>query len=223
MINLLEGSNPSPSAMSTNDASDSELLELGAATLGESGGRAMRARLRRAWPGAVLAAPAFPVQCTPGDNLAIHVAVAEAPAGHALVVDVGDQPELGYWGEVLTTGAEARGLAGLVIDGGVRDVAALEAHAFPVFSTMIALRGATKNQPGRVGSVATVGGVDVHVGDWVVGDGDGVTVVPAADLATVVAAGRERAAKEVGFFAALRAGVTTIELLSLDASIVDRA
>ena len=127
--------------MSENDLTEAELLELGAATLGESGGRAMRARIRAAWSGARLAAPAFPVRCTPGDNLAIHVAVAEAPAGYALVVDVGDQPELGYWGEVLTTGAQARGLAGLVIDGGVRDVSALAAHHFPVFSTMIALRG----------------------------------------------------------------------------------
>ena len=95
--------------MSENDLTEAELLELGAATLGESGGAAMRARIRAAWPGARLAAPAFPVQCTPGDNLAIHVAVAEAPSGFALVVDVGDEPELGYWGEVLTTGAQARG------------------------------------------------------------------------------------------------------------------
>src|SRR5258708_3752037 len=126
---LLEGSNPSPSAicaraaarpgsqrvMSENDGTAAELLELGAATLGESGGHAMRARVSVAWPGARVAAPAFPVHCTPGDNLAIHVAVAEAPAGAVLVVDVGDQPELGYWGEVLTTGAESRGIVGLVI------------------------------------------------------------------------------------------------------------
>src|SRR6185295_15140159 len=166
-----------------------DLMELGAATVGESGGRAMRVRIRAAWPGARLAAPAFPVHCTPGDNLAIHVAVAEAPAGSALVVDVGDQPELGYWGEVLTTGAQARGLVGLVIDGGVRDVSALEAHGFPVFSTMIALRGATKNRPGTIGAAVMVGDVEVHTGDWVVGDADGVTVVAAADVPQVLAAG----------------------------------
>ena len=138
--------------MSENDLTEAELLELGAATLGESGGRAMRSRISAAWSGARLAAPAFPVLCTPGDNLAIHVAVAEAPSGSALVVNVGDQPELGYWGEVLTTGAQARGLAGLVIDGGVRDISALAAHHFPVFSTMIALRGATKNRAGSIGA-----------------------------------------------------------------------
>jgi 4-hydroxy-4-methyl-2-oxoglutarate aldolase len=209
--------------MSENDLTASELIELGAATLGESGGRAMRARIRSAWPGARVAAPAFPVHCTPGDNLAIHVAVAEAPVGYALVVDVGDQPELGYWGEVLTTGAQARGLAGLVIDGGVRDVAALQAHHFPVFSTMIALRGATKNRPGSVGAVVTVGDVEVHRGDWIVGDADGVTVVGAGDLSAVLAAGRARAVKEEGFFAALRSGTTTMKLLDLDGSPVTRS
>ena len=91
----------------------------------------MRARIKAAWPGARVAAPAFPVRCTPGDNLAVHVAVAEAPAGRVLVVDVGIEHELGYWGEVLTTGAQARGIAGLVIDGGVRDVDALERLTVP--------------------------------------------------------------------------------------------
>src|SRR5215213_2118633 len=103
----------------------SALLLLGSATLGESGARPMRNRIRPAWTGAVLAAPAYPVRCTPGDNLAIHVGAARAPEGAALVVDVGDERELGYWGEVLTTAAESRGVAGLVIDGCVRDVAAL--------------------------------------------------------------------------------------------------
>ena len=90
-------------------------------------------RIRAAWSGAALAAPVFAVTCAPADNLAVHAAVVEAPPGSALVVAV-DPPERGYWGEVLTTGAEARGIRGLVIDGGVRDVAALEAHGFPVFS-----------------------------------------------------------------------------------------
>ena len=208
--------------MSENDLTQAELLELGAATLGESGGRPMRARIRAAWSGARLAAPAFPVRCTPGDNLAIHVAVAEAPAGSALVVDVGDQPELGYWGEVLTTGAQARGLTGLVIDGGVRDVSALAAHHFPVFSTMIALRGATKDKPGTVGAAATVGDVEVHRGDWVVGDADGITVVPAANIEAVLTAGRARAEKEEQFFAELRSGATTMTLLDLDGGPVER-
>ena len=135
----------------------------------------MRARIRAAWPGARLAAPAFPVHCTPGDNLAVHVAVARAPVGAALAVDVGDEDELGYWGEVLTTAAESRGIAGIVIDGGVRDTSALEEHGFAVFATTVALRGATKNRPGSVGVPVAVGGVSVAAGDWLVGDADGVT------------------------------------------------
>ncbi|HLN43446.1 MAG TPA: hypothetical protein VK215_13385 [Acidimicrobiales bacterium] len=200
-----------------------ELLALGAATVGESGGRPMRARVRAAWRGARLAAPAYPVRCTPGDNLAVHVAVAHAPAGSALAVDVGDEDELGYWGEVLTTAAESRGLAGLVIDGGVRDTAALEAHGFPVFSTTIALRGASKARPGAVGLPADVGGVRVSAGDWLVGDGDGVAVVPAAALEDVLRAGRARADKEDAMFVALRQGRTTVELLGLDPSPVEGA
>ena len=124
-----------------------ELRGLGSATLAESGARHLPPRFRAVWPGAALAAPAVPVQCSPGDNLAIHVAAAEAPAGSALVVDVGGVARRGYWGEVLTAAAQSRGLAGLVIDGGVRDVAALRAHDFPVFSTTVSLPGATKKLP----------------------------------------------------------------------------
>ncbi len=199
------------------------LLDLGAATLGESGGRPMRARIHPVWAGARLAAPAYPVRCTPGDNLAVHAGVAAAPHGSALVVDVGDVRELGYWGEVLTTAAEARGLLGLVIDGCVRDVAALAAHHFPVFATGIALPGATKTRPGAVGAPTTVGGVDVAAGDWVVGDADGVTVISAASLDAVLSAGRGRAEKEAGFFDALRGGATTVELLDLDTSPIEQA
>jgi 4-hydroxy-4-methyl-2-oxoglutarate aldolase len=181
----------------------------------------MNPRVKAAWPGARLAAPAVPVRCAPGDNLAIHVAVARAASGSALVADVGDVNDRGYWGEVLTTGAEARGLVGLVIDGCVRDVDALEAHGFPVFSAGIALRGATKNSPGSVGSPAMVGGVLVSAGDWVVGDRDGVTVVPGESLQAVLDAGRARANKEAGMFEKLRAGSTTLELLSLDPALVE--
>ena len=107
------------------------LVALGASTIGESGGRPMAPRIRAAYPGARVAGPACPVACTPGDNLAIHVAAATAEPGAVLVVTVGDEPERGYWGEVLTTLAQTRGIAGLVIDGGVRDIDALQTHGFP--------------------------------------------------------------------------------------------
>lgn len=194
------------------------LLALGAATLGESGARPFPRRVAAVWRGARLAAPAFPVRCTPGDNLAIHVAVTVSPPGHALVVDVGSVSDRGYWGEVLTTAAESRGIAGLVIDGCVRDVAALEAHGFPVFSAGVSLPGAGKREPGTAGPATEVAGVLVEPGDWVVADADGVVIVPRADLDAVLAAGRARADKEQGLFDALRAGATTVELLDLDAS-----
>lgn len=196
------------------------LAGLGSATLGESGGQAAHRRLRPVWPGAAIAAPAYPVRCAPGDNLAVHVAVTKAPGGSVLVVDVGQVADRGYWGEVLTTAAEAAGLAGLVLDGCVRDVGALEAHAFPVFSSGIALTGATKDKPGTVGRPVLVGGIVVSAGDWVVGDVDGITFVPGSVVGAVLEAGREREAKEAGFFGALRDGRTTVELLGLDASLV---
>ena len=188
--------------MGSTDESEiaATLRQLGSATLGESGGLATDRRLKPVWAGAVVAAPAYTVQCTPGDNLAVHVGVTTAPAGSVLVVNVGQ-----------------------VIDGGVRDVAALEARGFPVFSAAIALTGATKASPGTVGAPISVGGVSVATGDWVVGDVDGVAVIPSGQLEAVIAAGQARETKEAGFFAALRAGATTVELLELDAALIARS
>ena len=200
-----------------------EALELGAATLGESGARRMHRRVTPAWPGARVAGRAYPVRCSPGDNLAIHVAVTRAPAGSVLVADMGGERDFGYWGEVLTTGAEARGIAGLVIDACVRDCDALAAHGFPVFSTGLALTGASKTQPGAVDRAVTVGDVAVEPGDWIVADVDGVVVVPGAELDAVLAAGRARTAKEAALFTVLRAGGTTVEEFGLDTSLVEGA
>ena len=209
------GNAPDPSTVS-------ELLAEGAAILGASGWLAMRARIRAAWPGATVAGPAFTAACATGDNLAIHVATTVAPVGSVIVAETGGEHELGYWGEVLTTAAEARQLSGLVIDGGVRDTAALAAHGFGVFSTMVALRSATKSTAGSVGGKITVGGVEVHTGDWVVGDSDGVVVIRAGDLEDVLAAAQAKTADEQQMFAALEKGATTVELLGLDASLIER-
>jgi 4-hydroxy-4-methyl-2-oxoglutarate aldolase len=203
-------------------ATSKQLLALGSATLGESGGVAMHPRIKAVWLGATVAGPAFSVTCAQGDNLAIHAAAAEAPAGSVLVVRATDPPELGYWGEVLTTAAEARGILGLIIDGGVRDVTALQAHGFPVFSALVALPGAIKVAGGAIGGTARVGEVDVGTGDWVVGDADGVTVVRGDQLDAVLDAGEARAEKERVMFLRLRSGATTVELLGLDTSSVER-
>lgn len=209
--------------MASEDSEDlaRSLLALGSATLGESGGKPMHPRIGVAWPGAATAGPAYSVQCAIADNLAVHAAVAEAPAGSVLVVAT-DPPERGYWGEVLTTAAEVRGIRGLVIDGGVRDVAALEAHRFPVFSALIALRGATKVTGGEIGGVVRVGDVEVHTGDWVVGDRDGVTVIGGDELHDTIGRGQARAHKETAMFDKLREGASTVELLGLDTASVTR-
>jgi 4-hydroxy-4-methyl-2-oxoglutarate aldolase len=199
-----------------------ELLELGAATLGESGARHMAPRVRAVWPGAAVCGPAFTAVCGRGDNLAVHVAVAEAPPGSVLCVEVGSQRELGWWGEVLTTAAQARGLAGLVIDACVRDVDALERLGFAVFSTGIALPGAVKVGPGMIGGPADVGDALVEPGDTIVGDRDGVVVIPNGSYDDVLAAGRRRAEAEAVMFERLRDGATTVELLGLDGSRVER-
>ncbi|MGQ0432136.1 MAG: RraA family protein [Microthrixaceae bacterium] len=199
-----------------------ELLALGSATLGECGGHTMMARIKPVWAGAAVAGPALTARCASGDNLAIHVAVARAATpGAVLVVDASVAPELGYWGEVLTTAAEAHELAGLVIDGGVRDVSALEAHGFPVFSSLIALAGASKLAGGSVGLPVSVGGVTVTPGDWIVGDVDGVVVIAADSLDSVLAAARSRASNEQRLFVELRDGATTVELLGLDPTQLD--
>jgi 4-hydroxy-4-methyl-2-oxoglutarate aldolase len=209
--------------MSHVDAVVSDALALGTATLGESGARRMHPRVKPVWSGARVAGPVYPVRCSPGDNLGIHVAVTRAPSGSVLVADMGGARDFGYWGEVLTTAAEARGIAGLVIDACVRDCDALAAHGFPVFSTGLALTGASKVQPGAIERAVTVGDVDAEPGDWVVGDVDGVVVIPGAALDDVLGAGRARAAKEDALFDALRAGGTTVEAFGLDTGLVEGA
>ena len=193
-----------------------DLLAVGAATLGESGGSPMDPRIRPVWPDAQVAGPAFSVACGTGDNLAVHAAVAEAPPGSVLCVSFESPAARGYWGEVLTTGAQARGIIGLVIDGGVRDTEALERLRFPVFASGVVLRGAGKAASGSIGGWADVGEVRVHTGDLVVGDRDGVVVVPSARFSEVRAAALARVAKEDDMFQKLRDGATTVELLNLD-------
>src|SRR6202035_533738 len=99
------------------DSARAELITLGAATLGESGGIALSPRIRPMWKGAAFAGPALTVACAAGDNLALHAAVAAAQAGVVVAVAFAGDSVRGYWGEVLTTAAEAAGVAALVIDG----------------------------------------------------------------------------------------------------------
>jgi 4-hydroxy-4-methyl-2-oxoglutarate aldolase len=171
--------------------------------------------LRAAWPGARLAGPAYTARGVGGDNLALHNAVATAPAGHVLVVDV-QRAAHGHWGEVLAVAAQVRGLAGLVIDGGVRDVDELARLDFPVFARTVPVLGTTKDHPGELGVAISIGGVTVRTGDLIVGDADGVVVLPHEHIDSIVAGADERAASEARILEQLRAGRTTLELYDLD-------
>lgn len=193
-----------------------QALTLGTSTLYEASGLpcSVDPAIRPVWAGAAVAGPAYPVRCAPGDNLAIHLAVERAPRGSVLVVTA-DNFVAGYWGEVLTVAAEAAGITGLVIDGGVRDVAALARWGFPVFSRGISVRGTIKASVPSVGQPIQFTGVPVSLGDLVVADDDGVVVMPGAEVARVMAAAQARADKEAEFMRRLAQGTSTVDLLGL--------
>ena len=193
-----------------------ELLRLGSATVYEAAGAegALDPAVVPVWPGARVCGPALPVRCSPGDNLAIHLAREAAEAGVVLVVDA-NRHLAGYCGEVLAVGARARGVLGLVIDGGVRDSDALERLAFPVFARGRSIARTVKHEPGSVGAPVVAGGALVRAGDVVVADADGAVVVRAERLTEVLEASRTRVAKEDQVMARLRAGELTLDLLGL--------
>lgn len=193
------------------------------ATLHEAAGRigALPARIKPAYPGAELIGPAFTVSAPTGDNLWIHHAVATARAGDVLVVetgfDVSDEDQYGYWGEILSEAAKARGLGGLVIDGGVRDVIQLAQTGFPVFGAAVSLRGTIKDPSagGSIGETVQIGSVRVSPGDLVKGDADGVVVLERHMAAAAADLSRKREDYERTIIEQLRAGRTTLELYSL--------
>jgi len=152
--------------------------------------------IRAAWPGATICGPAFTAWCPPGDNLALHAAVAGVPDGHVLVVATGGASRFGYFGEVLATAAIQRGALGLVTDGGVRDVLAVERLGFAVFAAGAALRGTTKAGPGATGCTVALAEMMISPGDWIVADVDGVVVIGTTQLQNVLQAGEARTAKE---------------------------
>ncbi|MDN7933767.1 dimethylmenaquinone methyltransferase [Burkholderia metallica] len=190
---------------------------LGTSTLHEASGLATSSvdpAIRTVWRGASIAGPAYPLECSPGDNLSIHIAMEQVPRGSVLVVSTGGFVS-GYWGEVLTVAAEAAGVVGLVIDGGVRDIAALINRRFPVFARGICMRGTIKASAPSVGQPISFAGTPVAPGDLVVADDDGVLVIPAAHVEGTLAQGQIRADKEAKMMNALREGRSTLELMGL--------
>jgi 4-hydroxy-4-methyl-2-oxoglutarate aldolase len=196
------------------------VLRLGSSTLHEAAGQigALPSAIMTRTPSLPLAGRAFPVTCPPADNFWLHRAVYEAEPGDVIVATVGGAYEAGYWGEVLSCAARSRGLAGLVIDGGVRDQARLEEIGVPVFSGRVCMRGTTKMRTGlgALKAPITVGEVTIRHGDLVVGDQDGVLILPAERVNSVIDAAEERSRKEEDYMARIRAGQTTLELYGLD-------
>lgn len=191
--------------------------KLGTSTLFEASGlntSAADIAIRPIWAGASIAGPAYPLECSPGDNLSIHIAMEKAPRGSILVISTGGFVA-GYWGEVLSVAAEAAGIAGLVIDGGVRDIAALTSRRFAAFSRGISMRGTIKASAPSVGQPISFTGAPVAMGDLVVADDDGVLIIPADHVVHTLAQGQARFDKEAKMMEALTQGKSTLELMNL--------
>ena len=137
-----------------------------------------------------------------------------AKPGDVLVCTVAGAFEHGYWGEILTVAAQKQGVAGLVIDGGVRDADRIEALGFPVFARRLCIRGTTKRRdaPGGIGRPVSFDDCVVLTGDLIVGDRDGVVVVSSGDVEAVLKASAEREAKEAAVMDRLRAGESTLQI-----------
>jgi 4-hydroxy-4-methyl-2-oxoglutarate aldolase len=187
---------------------------LPAATLHEAGGKigALPSAIKPVAPSFRVCGPAFTVHSPPGDNLWLHRALDVAKAGDVLVVHTSAAHEYGYWGEIMTTMAKVRGLGGLVIDGCVRDGVLLGEIGFPVFARGLCIRGTGKDYGaiGWLGAPVLIGDVTVAAGDLVVGDGDGVVVVPRARAADVTTKARRREADEAAILKRLEAGESTM-------------
>lgn len=150
------------------------------------GGIAMHCRIRPMWPGARVAGRAFTVRTPAGQHPSVREALELAGPGDVIVIDGAGFTDRALWGDKLSLRAQERGVAGLVIDGAVRDVALIEELGFPVFAVASSPTGPQTDLAGEVGSIIECGGLWVEPGDLVVGDADGVVVVGAAMVDDVV-------------------------------------
>jgi len=191
-----------------------ELAAFPTATLHEAMGKAgaLPSGIKPISPEMKVWGTAVTVHTMPGDNMMLHRAIAQAGKGDVIIAYTSGFWEAGYWGEIMAVAAQARGIAGLVIDGCVRDADPIIALNFPVFARGLCIQGTTKFGSGRLNQPITIGQVTIQPGDIVVGDRDGVVIVAADRAAEAISNAQAREDKEDRVMARLRKGETTLEI-----------
>lgn len=159
---------------------------------------------------------ALTVQCQPGDNLAMHQGIYAAQPGDVLVLACKGYSEAGHFGDIMATACQIRGLAGVVLDGSCRDAEDIREMGFPVFAKGLNPSGTVKESLAKINVPVRCGGVEVHPGDIIFGDCDGVVVIRQEDEDAVFAAAEAKFQKEIGIVEQLKAGKTTLEIYGFD-------
>lgn len=195
------------------------LAALGVATIHESAGRVgiVDLPLTRVVPGSRAAGPARTALCLPGDNTMVHALVAHAKPGDVLVLTSAEPAPIAFVGDLLATQAQAQGVAGILVDGAVRDLDELAELGLPIWARFVRAQGATKGGIGKLDVPVVVGGADIRPGDLVVMDGDGALVVAADRVDVVLPAARERAEREAEVRQRYRDGELSYDLQGLRA------
>ncbi|MGI6037330.1 MAG: 4-carboxy-4-hydroxy-2-oxoadipate aldolase/oxaloacetate decarboxylase, partial [Limnochordia bacterium] len=158
--------------------------------------RSMNSAMKPLYSGARVCGPALTVKTYAHDNLMLHKALQIAQPGDVLVCEAGRYTEGALWGDLISTSAQVKGIAGLVLEGAVRDRDDIAALGFPVFCTAVLPGGTYKSNPGSINIPISCGGVVVNPGDIVVGDSDGVVIVPREYAEEILAKCQETLAKE---------------------------